>query len=111
MKKRIFKFLIIFIFTSPILLFLHTGFLTDSTVKVSQTVIFATGLSMTAVWPTLRRFVLLGALFLIVVMAVLYIVNMIELADMVGSTGIGLITINLLSYLPQLIKLGYIKKL
>lgn len=111
MKKRIFKFLIIFIFTFPILLFMHTGFLTDSTVKLSQTVIFATGLSMIAAWPILRRFVLLGSLFLIVVMAVLYIVNMIEWADIIGSTGIGLIMINLLSYLPQLVKLGYIKKL
>lgn len=90
---------------------MHTGFLTDSTVKVSQTVIFTTVLSMIAVWPHLRRFVLLGSLFLIVVMAVLYIANMIEWADMVGSTGVGLIIINLLSYLPQLTKLGYIKKL
>lgn len=90
---------------------MHTGLLTDSNVKISQTVIFTTVLSMTAVWPNLRRSVLLGSLFLIVVMAVLYIVNMIELADMAGSTGIGLIVINLLSYLPQLVKLGYIKKL
>ena len=111
MKRSILKFLIIFIFTFPILLFMHTGFSTDSIVKLSQTAIFAWVLSMILVWSNLRRFILLASLFLIILMAVLYIVNMIELANILGSTGFGLIMINLFTYLPQLVKLGYIKNL
>jgi len=83
----------------------------DSTVKVSQAAIFAMVLGMIIIWTNLRRFVLLISLFFIIVMAVLYIVDIIEWAEIFGSTSIGLVVLVLLSYLPQLINKGYIENL
>ena len=111
MKKNIFKFLIIFIVSYPFILFLNTGFLTDSSIKIFQALIFAIVFSTIAVWSNLRRIILLASLCLILIMAAFYIVDMIELADIFGSTAVGLILLTIISFLPQLFKKGYIEKL
>lgn len=111
MKRKILKFIIISIFALPILFFVHTGFLTDSPIKNLQVILFTAVLGCSIVWSVFRKYILLISLCLIILMAILFILDLIYWADILGSTGIGLIIINLLSYLPQLIKLGYIKKL
>lgn len=111
MKFNSIKFLIIFIFALPILLFVHTGLLTDSPIKNLQVILFSVVLGCSIVWPVFRKYILLISLCLIILMAILFILDLIYWADILGSTGVGIIIIILFSYLPQLIKLGYIKKL
>lgn len=111
MKRKILKFIIISTFALPILFFLQTGPLTDSPIKNLQVILFTSVLGCSIVWPVFRKYILLISLCLIILMAILFILDLIYWADILGSTGIGIIIINLLSYLPQLVKLGYIKKL
>lgn len=111
MKRKILKFIIISTFALPMLFFVHTGLLTDSPIKNSQVILFSAVLGCSVVWPVFRKYIWLISVCLIILMAILFILDVIYWADILGSTGIGLIIINLLSYIPQLIKLGYIKKL
>lgn len=110
MKRKILKFIIISIFSLPILLFAHTGPLIDSPIKNLQVILFSAVLGCSVVWPDFRKYIWPASICLIILMAILFILDLIYWADILGSTGIGLIIINLLSYLPQLVKLGYIKK-
>lgn len=111
MKIKTLKFLIIFTFSLPILFFVHTGFLTDSPVKNLQVIFFALSLGFAIVWPIYRKYTLLTSFFLIIGMAAFYIFDLMYWADVFGSTSMGLVVLILLSYLPQLIKKGFIERL
>lgn len=111
MKIKFLKFLTISTLVLPMILFFHTGFLSDSFIKNFQVVVFAIIFGFVIVWPLYRKQIFLASLVLLIGMVILSVANIMEWADMMGSTGVGFITINLVSYLPQMIKLGYIKKL
>lgn len=111
MKIKILKFLIISFATTPILFFVHTGFMTDSLVKNLQVILFAGTFSFAIVWPVYRKYILLISLFLIIGMVFFFTLDMIYWADVLGSTSIGLVVLVLLSYLPQFVKKGYIENL
>ena len=115
MKENIARFLIAFVLLLPLLSFFNTGFLTDSPIKVLQTIVFAASFSLVMVWGFLRKYILIWSLFLLASMVVLYTftsetTNLMAWADLAGSSAMGLVTLTLLSYLPQLIKKGYIEK-
>lgn len=116
MKRGIIKFSIVLFLVFPVLIFTQTGLLTDSLEKILQTLFLALAFSLSIIWSILRRYILLSSLLLIIIMAALFIAanetnNLISLADLSGSTGVGLIILMLLTYLPELIKKGQIDKL
>ncbi len=63
------------------------------------------------VYPYAKRYVFLLSVILIIVMIPFFVFNLMNKADMLGSTGIGFILLLLISYLPQLIRKGYVEKL
>jgi len=97
--------------TFPIMLFLNTGFLWETPWKVVQAVIFAIVFTVIISRSNLKKYFFWLGLILVILMMVLYVIGLIEWADIVGSTGVGIVMINIVSYLPQLIRLGYIKNL
>lgn len=104
--------LLILIF--PVTLFLNNKdniFLIDIYWNLAQSVIFTIALTIILIWPRFRKAIFWLALILIIAMAFLYIINLTLLADMIGSTGVGFLMINLVSYLSQLVKKGYIEKI
>lgn len=110
-KKTIIRAFLILLLVFPIIFFLNTGLSIEIPWKVIQAIILAVVLTTIVIWPGLRKTFFRIALSLIIIMALLYTVSLLEWAEIIGSTGVGIITVSLLSYLPQMIKLGYIKKL
>lgn len=111
MRRRIIFGIIYFLIFFPILTFLHTGFMENSWEKMAQVVVFSSSLSINLVWFKSRKITFIISVVLLIVTAILFTFNKMSWADILGSTSVGLVMINLVSYLPQMIKLGYIKKL
>lgn len=110
MGKNILKFILISLLASPVLFLINTGFLTLNIFSFFQTTLFVTVIGISFVWAYIRKYMLLFSLCFLMLTAIFYILDYIDWADMTGSTGIGVLTVVLTSYIPQLIKLGYIKK-
>lgn len=107
----VFKIISLFILIFPIIFYLHVGASTDPYWKIAQSVIFTIVCVFSISIPKSRKIIFWLGFVLIITMAALYIFHLIDWADLVGSTGFGVIIINLISYIPQLVKLGYIKEL
>lgn len=108
------KFLIRFIILPVILIiafnFLEYGLVWDKIYKflypMLLTVIFIINIEI----PKLRRFFLYLAYGLLILMIFLYLVDLLNLADIIGSSGTTILIITLFTYLPQIIKVGFIEK-
>lgn len=110
-KKNFLKFSIFFVVIAPVSIFLNNGLQLDSYWLTLQAIVLSVCLTFVIVWPGLKKFFFGLGLLLILLMVFFYIARLIDLAEMAGSSGVGLIIVNLFAYLPQLVKLGYIKKL
>ena len=75
-----------------------------------QPLIFAATLSISLCLPQLKKIVLAVSLLLLAVMILIYLFNMIEIANWIGSLGFGMLFVILSTYLPELLKRGYIEK-
>lgn len=111
LKKNIIRNLLLFLLIFPVIFFLNNGFSLEPYWRMAQVFIFTIVFVAVILWPKARKTIFSLGLVLIILMAIFYTLRLIELADITGSTGSGLVMINLVSYLPQLIKLGYIKNL
>lgn len=60
--------------------------------------------------PKLRKFFLILSLLILLLMIFLYLVDEINMANIVGSFGFVLLIIVVTSYMPQIVKMGYIEK-
>lgn len=109
--KKILKFLIIFMSILPFIFFLHTGFGTDSLIKNLQAIIFSTIFAFVIVWPIFKKYIFILSAVLLLGMTAFSIFNIMDWADILGSSGVGLVLLLLLSYLPQVIKKGYVENL
>ncbi len=109
-RNIVFKIVLLFVFSFPIIFSLNAGSLTDTYWKVTQSFIFTVVFILLLVWPKQRRKIFWLGLTLFIVMTIFYVFGLIGLADISGSTGFGLIVMNLITYLPQIVKFGYIKK-
>lgn len=58
-----------------------------------------------------KRFVLLVSFLLLIIMIILYLFWQIPLSSFFGSIGFGILSIFVLSYIPDLVRKGYIEKL
>ena len=58
----------------------------------------------------LRKFFLISSFLILLIMILLYLFNELNLANTVGSFGFALLLIVISSYIPQLIKKGFIEK-
>lgn len=108
MVKKITKLLIILALVSPVLFFLNTNFSTDLLWKTFQTTGFSIVFSLSLTWPTLRKYLSILSGFLLIFMAILFILGEKGWAEIFGSSAFGLVMLLLISYLPQAIKRGYI---
>ena len=60
--------------------------------------------------PKLRKFLLTGSLVVLLLMIFLYLVDEVNMANIVGSFGFALLIIVVTSYMTQIVKMGYIDK-
>ncbi|MEK7616866.1 MAG: hypothetical protein AAB414_02340 [Patescibacteria group bacterium] len=110
MKKIIILFVTIFVISFTALLFLNTGFNANSW-EYLQSFILALTFTCNLIWPRTRRITLFLAVVFILPMIVLFTLKRIDMANAFGSTAIGIVSLSMVSYLPQLVKKGYIEKL
>lgn len=108
MIKQIIKSLVILVLVLPVLFFLNTGFSTDVIWKTFQTIGFSAVFSLSLVWPISRRYFLILSGLLFIFMASFFIFGRKEWAEILGSTAFGLVTLWLISVLPQIVKRGYV---
>lgn len=111
MVKKITKLLMILVLASPVLFFLNTDFSTDSPWKTFQTIGFSAAFSIFLVWPVSRKYFFILSGVLLIIMAVVYIFGKVGWAEVFGSSSFGLVLLLLISYVPQIIKKGYIENI
>lgn len=111
MVKKIKKLLLIFVASFPVLFFLNTGFSNDPLWKTFQTIGFSMAFSTSLVWSTTRLYFLILSGVLLTFMSVVFILGELSWAEIFGSSGFGLVLLLLISYVPQLLKKGYIENI
>lgn len=109
-NKNIPRIILVSVIIFPVMFLLNVGFSLYPYWKIVQAGIFTIICVVIFCWPQSKVTFFIMSLFLIILMAVFYVVGLMEYAEIVGSTGVGFVIINVVSYLPQLIRLGYIRR-
>lgn len=117
MVKKIIKLLLIFIPVFPVMFFLNTGFDSGTPWKTVQTIGFSLIFSLSLIWPNTRRYFLILAGILIISIPMIFICEAKDFcfgqpvwSEVLGSSGFGLILLLLITFLPQIIKKGFMEK-
>ena len=110
-RKDFVKILFLFLILYPLIFFLNSGLSVQPFWKIIQAFILTLALITIIIRPSLKLNIFSLSLLLLILMVFFYIIDLINWAEIAGSTGLGLIVINLFGYLPQLVKVGYIKRL
>ena len=107
--------LILVVVISIILFFIFSAFefepLNQVTSKYIQSAIFSLTFLIVTIKPKLRIKIFYLTFLLFFLMVGFYLFQRLALANSLASVGIGIFFITSLSYLPELIKKGYIEKL
>lgn len=107
---RIFKFVAIFLGFFILFFFLNTGFYEEPLWQVFQAIFFALVVLFMFLKKVRRIWLIYSLTIFFIGMVVSILLEDVFVAEVFGSTGFGLVIILLVSYLPQLVKDGYIKK-
>lgn len=99
---------IIFVVSLLIFVILEYGQIKISIKELLQPVVFASTVLAIFLNVKLRQSILWISVVLISLMVILYFFNLLPSANWVGSLGIGILVILILSYFPNLIKDGHI---
>lgn len=111
MKASRTLFLIIILLISfPIFIWLESGFSIKSVVDLINPFIFTTSLVL-SIGNFFRRILLTCAFILLIIMVAFYLFWQIDISSWLGSLGMGILTIYVLGYLPDLVKKGYVEKI
>ncbi len=109
--KRLGQFILLFLILLPVISFINTNLLINFWAKMSQDLIFSVCLSSSIFFPGLKKYYLILAAILIVLMVGSFMFKVVAISDLLGSTAIGIVTVILISYVPQLVKKGYIENI
>lgn len=109
--KNLLKLTVLPIFLMIIFNFLEYGGAWDGWNKFAYPALY-TSISLVIVFKqSFRKLFLFVALSLISIMVVIYLFNEIYLSNLIGSLGLAILAIVFVSYIPGLIKKGYIENL
>jgi len=104
------KFIILPVFLTIVFNFLEYGLIWDRANKFLYPMLLAAIFIANMQVSKLRRFSLALAYGMLILMIFLYLVNQLNLSNIIGSAGFAVLIITLLTYLPELIKKGYLEK-
>ncbi len=107
MNKIVIKF---FISTISIAFFwgLESGFTQRNGYELIKSIIFASSFFI-VLTKKYKQYILWISTFLLISMIILYLLWQIQLSDLLGSIGFGMFFIFILSYLPDLVRIGFVK--
>lgn len=114
--KKVKNFVAVLITIPFIWIFIILGFglnvnlLEIALFKFIQPVIFAVTATICIFFPFLRKYLLMVSLTLLIFMILTYLFNLFDFANWTGNLGFGILAIVVFSYIPQLLKKGYLEK-
>lgn len=111
MYKKISGAVIIFVISFFVFLVAEFDLLNPAGNKIFQSLIFSSTLIVSVFLPKFKVKLLYTTFFILFFMMLLYLLNNLNYSNFLGSIGIGMLTIIIFSYLPQLLKNGEIEKL
>jgi len=109
-KTLLVKSALVFIVSFIIFFFLNTGFFEKPLWLVFQAVFFALVVVFMFLKKVRRIWLIYSALVFFVGMVVSILFENVFVAEVLGSTGFGLVIILLISYLPRFVRDGYLDK-
>lgn len=108
--RLLFKFLILPIFLVVFFNFLEYGFKWNRVDKFIYPAILAIITLIVFLIPKLRKLFFIFSFLMFSLMVLLYLLNKLNLADIVGSFGFALLLIVISSYIPEIIKKGFVER-
>lgn len=108
--RLLFKFLILPIFLVVFFNFLEYGFKWNRLDQFIYPAILTIITLIIFLIPKLRILFFISSFFILSIMIFLYLFNELNLANIVGSFGFTLLLIVVVSYIPQIIKGGFVEK-
>lgn len=111
--KNSLKWFLIFLLALSFFLFNMVEFepLNKASNKYFQSAVFTLTLVLSAFWSKLRIKLFYVAFSILSLMIGAYLLQRIDWSNALASIGIGMLLITVLSYLPQIVKKGYVEKL
>lgn len=82
----------------------------DQVTQIIQPLIFGLTTTISILYPALRKFILIISSTLLSLMIILYLFNLVDFSNWIGSLGFGMLIIVIFSYFKVLIKTGCIEK-
>lgn len=108
--KFIIKYLILPVCLIIFFNFLEYGFIWNKTYQFIQPLILTVFFIVNMQVPKLRCLSFALAYGMLALMVLLYLLDQLNLSNAIGSNGLAILIITVLTYLPQLIKEGHLKK-
>lgn len=108
--RLIAKFFILPLILTITFNFLEYGFSWDRVDKFIFPALLAVVAVLNFFIPRTRRYFLVLSFGLLAIMVVLYLIDQLSLSTQVGSFGFAVLILIVISYIPELIKKGYIEK-
>lgn len=108
--RQLTKFLFLPLFLTVFFNFLEYGFEWNRVEKFIYPVILMILVLIAFLKPKLRKLFLTLSLATLSLMILLYLIDEINMANMIGSFGFTILIIVIVSYMTQMIKRGYIEK-
>lgn len=110
MFKNFIKVIIIFVVFMVVFSLLEYESSLAKLNSLIQPFLFAVTLSISISLPHFRKIQLFIAFLLLLAMVFTYLVNQINVSNWLGSLGFGILILTIFSYIPELIKKGYIER-
>lgn len=110
MKNKFLLSILIFVIAVPTFIWFEIGFEVESFKDMIKPFIFSFSLVFSLI-NLYRIYLLITSLTFLFLMVIFYLFWQIPLSEWFGSVGIGILTIYIFGYLPELIKNGYVKKI
>lgn len=89
--------------------YMDIGWSFSNPIKLITPFLFSVTLTLIVFLPILKKLLLYISIFLMIAMVLFYLINLLELANWIGSLGFGILTIVVICLIPQLVKKGYIE--
>ena len=109
-SKKIILFIIYTLILAFVFAVLDNGFSIEPISVLIQPIIFGIIGGTSIMYKNLRRSIIILSLILLILMIVVYLFNLFELANLIGSLGFGILSVTIATYIPDLIRKGFIEK-
>lgn len=110
MNKKIILAPFLFIISIFAFTILDHGFGIKNIDEVIQPILFSLGFVIAVLLSPYRKYLFVTSMILLSLMVLTYLLQMMEISNWLGSLGFGMLVITFFSYIPEIVKKGFIEK-